>query len=124
MAFRVRRVGERVEGLAPGIDPTHLERLRRGRTEPDSELDLHGLTSAEARASLEEALAEARRDGDRCVLVIHGRGARRASGPVLKDAVVDWLQAPPLSHAVLAFASALPRDGGPGALYVLLRRIR
>lgn len=124
MGFRVRRVGERVEGLGPGVDRAHLLRLRRGRVEPEADLDLHGLTSADARASLEEAIAEARRDGERCLLVIHGRGARRAEGPVLKEAVVAWLQAPPLADAVLAFASALPRDGGPGALYVLLRRIR
>lgn len=117
-------MGERVEGLGPGVDPAHLERLRRGRTEPDAELDLHGLTAAEARAALREALEEARRDGDRCVLVIHGRGARRACGPVLKEALVAALQTAPLAGWVLAFASALPRDGGPGATYVLLRRRR
>ena len=60
----------------------------------------------------------------RCVRVVHGRGLHSDGGAVLKGGVVEWLTtAPPLS-LVLAFASAQPRDGGPGASYVLLRRAR
>jgi DNA-nicking Smr family endonuclease len=43
---------------------------------------------------------------------------------VLRDGVLAWLTAPPLAARVMAFATALPRDGGPGASYVLLRRTR
>jgi DNA-nicking Smr family endonuclease len=122
--FEVTRNGERCEGLAQGIDRAHLRRLRRGEVAFERRLDLHGLTAAEARRALGAALREAAAAGARCVLVVHGRGLHSEGGAVLKDGVVDWLTAPPLATLVLAFASALPRDGGAGASYVLLRRRR
>ena len=45
-------------------------------------------------------------------------------GPVLKEALLGWLCEPPLDRLVMAFASAVPEDGGTGATYVLLRRKR
>ena len=90
----------------------------------DAELDLHGLLEAEASLAVEHALREAYEEGYRCVLVIHGRGRHSPLGPVLRAALPRWLTAPPLGQLVMAFATALPRDGGPGSTYVLLRRGR
>jgi DNA-nicking Smr family endonuclease len=83
------------------------------------ELDLHHLPSAEAERLLKAFLTRARDDGRACVRVIHGKGLRSESGPVLK-AMVDGL----LRHRgdVLAFASAPPAQGGTGAVLVLLAR--
>jgi DNA-nicking Smr family endonuclease len=106
------------------VDRAHLLRLRRGEVEVERRLDLHGMTAAEARRAFGAALREAAAAGERCMLVVHGRGLRSEGGPVLKEGVVEWLTAPPLAPLVLAFASALPRDGGAGASYVLLRRRR
>lgn len=122
--FAIERLGERSEGLAPGVDRKHLLRLRRGEQRIERRLDLHGLTSAEAKRTLGRELASAQADGVRCVLVIHGRGLHSEDGAVLRDGVVAWLTAAPNAARVLAFASARPADGGPGATYVLLRRIR
>ena len=122
--FEIRRHGERVEGLARGIDRQHLQRLRKGEWAIERRIDLHGLTAAEARRELASELQDSIAAGVRCVLVIHGRGLHSESGPVLRDGVLTWLTAPPLAARVMAFASALPRDGGPGASYVLLRRTR
>lgn len=122
--FRVERAGERVRGSAAGVDARVLRELAAGERSPERRLDLHGLTRAEAREDLAFELAEAQAEGERCVLVVTGRGTHSALGPVLRDAVVEWLQQPPLAERVLAFASARPRDGGSGALYVLLRRMR
>ncbi len=122
--FDVRRSGERITGAAPGFDAKRLRRLRRGEFPVDSTVDLHGLDRAGARAALREAFAEALAEGDRCVLVVHGRGLHSEGGAVLRDAFVAWLAEPPVGPRVLAFTSALPRDGGPGATYVLLRRSR
>ncbi len=123
-AFEVTREGERVSGLARGIDRRHLARLRRGEIAPESEIDLHGLSSAEARRDLAEALRECVAEGVRCLLVIHGRGRGSEAGPVLRDAVIEALTTPPLAALVLAFASAQSADGGAGATYALLRRER
>jgi DNA-nicking Smr family endonuclease len=59
------------------------------------------------------------------VLLIHGRG-RNSPGqvPVLKDRLKMWLTRSKLAKIILAFSTARQHDGGPGALYVLLRRER
>ena len=58
----------------------------------------------------------------RCVRIIHGKGSRSEEGqPVLKHKVNYWLRC---RDEVLAFTSATGRDGGTGALYVLLRNPR
>jgi DNA-nicking Smr family endonuclease len=121
--FTVRQSGERIDGLAQGIDRAHLDRLKRGKTPVDREIDLHGLRQREAGSAVRAQLQEAFEMEERCVLIIHGRGAR-TEGPVLKEALLDWLCEPPLDRLVMAFASAIPDHGGTGATYVLLRRKR
>ncbi len=84
------------------------------------EIDLHGLTALQAREALRQFLAEAVQRGLGCVRVVHGKGLRSGPrGPVLKHAVNTWLRK---VDAVLAFVSAPRRDGGTGAVYVLLAR--
>ncbi len=122
--FEVSRSGERCEGIARGIDRAHLTRLRRGELRVERRVDLHGLTAAEAQRELAGELADAFAAGERCVLVIHGRGLHSDAEPVLRDGVVSWLTSGRSAARVMAFVSALPRDGGPGASYVLLRRAR
>jgi DNA-nicking Smr family endonuclease len=122
--FVVTRTGERVEGLARGVDAAHLRRLRRGEVDVERDLDLHGETARAARAQVAAALRAAYDAGERCLRIVHGRGLHSPGAPVLKDAVLDWLAEPPLAALVLAFASAPPREGGAGALLVLLRRKR
>ncbi|MCP3983356.1 MAG: hypothetical protein GY723_03150 [bacterium] len=124
MSFDIERRGERLQGLAEGIDPAHRDRLARGEVPIDSELDLHGLSKRDAGPLVRAALEEAYQQGDRCLLVIHGRGHGSELGPVLREALPEWLTAPPAGRRVMAFATALPRDGGQGACYVLLRRRR
>ena len=118
------REGERVYGLAEGVDPRHLQRLRRGELTAERELDLHGLDARSAREDVSFELRDAFEAGERCVRIVHGRGVHSPGGPVLKQAVLEWLGQPPLAPLVLAFASAPPREGGAGALLVLLRRKR
>ena len=122
--FEVSESGERHEGRAGGIDVAHLRRLRRGEVPVDRRVDLHGLDSSGAERALRRTLEAAAAAGERCILVVHGRGQRSPDGPVLKSALPGWLTEPPLASRVMAFASAISRDGGPGATYVLLRRPR
>ncbi len=117
-----KRAGGAVDGWAPGFDKRRLRDLRRGDIEPDLEIDLHGMTRAAARAELASALRDAIAAGQRCVLVVHGRGMRSQDGPVLRDALPGWLAEAPHGASVLAFAAGEPQRGG--ATYVLLRRAR
>lgn len=122
--FELVRNGERIAARAEGIDRSHLERLRRGEPAPDRELDLHGLSLAEAREDVAFEVGDAWHEGERCVRIVTGRGGHSQLGPVMRDAVVEWLQTPPLSDPVMVFTSAPPELGGTGALLVLLRRRR
>ncbi len=124
VCFEVERRGETLRALAPGIDREQLRRLARGRVPVEATLDLHGLDAATARRRLRETLLGARETGARCLLVVHGRGIHSAEAAVLKQALPEWLTETPLGGAVMAFASATPEHGGPGATYVLLRRAR
>lgn len=111
-----------VDGWASGFDRRRLRALRRGEIAPDVELDLHGMTRAAARGELSAALRDAIAAGARCVLVVHGRGHRSESGPVLRDALPGWLTEGPHAASILAFAAGEAQRGG--ATYVLLRRAR
>jgi DNA-nicking Smr family endonuclease len=60
--------------------------------------------------------------GHSCVRVIHGRGTHSETEPsLMKREVTRWLSSRRFSRTVVAFASARWRDGGSGAVYVLLR---
>jgi len=105
-----------------GIDRANAERLKRGKHKVEAWLDLHGMTQDEAHRALAAFIRGARAAGKRCVLVITGRG--NIGRGVLKSAVPRWLEEPEFRPHLLAIATAQPRDGGNGALYVMLRRTR
>lgn len=116
----------------PAIDARLQRRLMRGKSRPESRIDLHGMTLSEAHGALVRFILGARSRGQRLVLVITGKGAGAGTdaGPlfeargVLRRQVPHWLAQPPLAEAVQHLAPAHPRHGGEGALYVYLRRPR
>jgi DNA-nicking Smr family endonuclease len=124
LRFEIEHHGESVLGLAEGVDPKHLTRLRSGAVEIERRVDLHRMVASQARRRLRQALKASQAAGEACVLVIHGRGHQSVEGPVLKRKLPEWLAEPPLGATVLAFASAPAREGGAGATLVLLRRPR
>ena len=102
-----------------GIGPDTLRKLRRGHWVIQSQLDLHGLRTDEAREALADYLRSAARRGQRCVRIIHGKGLGSINKePVLKNKVRNWLVQ---KEEVLAFCQAKASDGGSGALVVLLK---
>jgi len=106
----------------PGLQHRLLRQFKRGELRPGATLDLHGYTIAEAGVALADFLDDTRSAGLRCVCVIHGKGHRSTAGrPALKAQVNQWLRD---AGYVLAFSSAQARDGGMGAVYVLLKRSR
>jgi len=103
-----------------GLQHRLLRQFRQGNIRPEARLDLHGCTLTEAAALLAIFLSNAQNNQQRCVCVIHGKGHGSTEGrPVLKAQVNQWLRDIP---SVLAFSSAQAKDGGMGAVYVLLRR--
>jgi DNA-nicking Smr family endonuclease len=110
--------GEELVFHRPQVTARVLRRLRRGEYRVEREIDLHGLTAADAKLALRTFLIHALEERVRCVRVVHGKGLRSGHrGPVLKAAVSAVLRR---TGAVLAFVSARQVDGGTGAVYVLL----
>jgi DNA-nicking Smr family endonuclease len=123
--FDISDGDEYVEGATVGTDPRLLRRLRGGEFAYQAHLDLHGMTSEEARVAVDRFLTQAYQDGKRCVLIIHGRGRNSKDQiPILKGRLIRWLGRGQSTRRILAFTSARSCDGGAGALYVLLRRER
>lgn len=103
----------------PGLQHKVLRSLRHGEIRWQATLDLHGTTVIQARNVLSHFLSENIQLGHRCLLIIHGKGKHENEPPILKNQINNWLRQYP---DVLAFSSAISKDGGTGAVYVLLRR--
>jgi DNA-nicking Smr family endonuclease len=104
----------------PEMPEKWFKQLKRGQISIQDELDLHHCRAADAEVFLKQFLNQAREEAHYCVRIIHGKGLRSESAPVLK-ALVDRV----LRHRgdVLAFNSAPLAQGGTGAVLVLLSRL-
>jgi len=123
LRFEVTDDGAHLEGRRSDVRPDAVRKLRHGQFPIDARLDLHGLRAQEAKDKLVDFLRVASSRGERCVLVIHGKGEHSPFGVgVLRGEIAAWLSQGRGSHVVLAFASAQEPDGGSGATYVLLGR--
>ena len=112
--------GESLRFHRPTVGRRTMRRLARGSFSVQAEIDLHGMTVAEAKPRLSEFIESCARDGKLCVRVVHGKGRGSGTrGPVLKQKVNRWLRQ---WHTVLAFVSTRQVHGGTGAVYVLLRQ--
>jgi DNA-nicking Smr family endonuclease len=109
-------------GDAPGgVDAATWQRLRGGKLVPERKLDLHGCTAQRAYHELVAFLRAAHADHLRCVEVVTGRGSGDETG-VLRRELPMWLNRPDLRPLVLA--AAHPHAANPGAVRLLLRRVR
>lgn len=105
--------------LRNGINNMTLRKLRRGQWPIQDSIDLHGLTSDQARGLLANFMTQALNSNYRCINVIHGKGWRAEGGEgILKLRVRHWLTQHP---QVLAFCEAPAHAGGGGAVWVLLK---
>lgn len=102
-----------------GIGKEALGKLRRGSWVVQAQIDLHGYRTEEAREAVSEFIRSCVKRDVRCIRIIHGKGLGSVGKePVLRDKVKRWLVQ---KSEVLAFCQAPPRDGGAGALLVILK---
>ena len=109
-------------GNTPGLDRRSAERMKKGEMEIEAVLDLHGHTQEVAHAELIAFVQRCWGSGKRCVLVVTGKGSQGFG--ILRAQVPRWLNQSPVRERILGFSYARPKDGGDGALYVLIRRQR
>ena len=116
---------EYIEGSVKGFDRKLMQRLKDGLFPVQDYVDLHGLKKQEAESVIKDFLLQSYRIGLRCVLVVHGRGLNSENHiPVLKKRLPIWLSRGPVKKIILAFSTAKPYDGGTGAIYILLKRVK
>jgi len=115
--------GEHLSWRREGVQNRVMKKLRNGHYSIQQEIDLHGLTVAQAREALTEFVAHVTDSHQSCcVRIIHGKGRKTATdAPVLKPFVSSWLRQ---RKHILAFCSCKPAHGGTGAVYVLVRQSR
>jgi len=111
-----------LEFMRPGIQKSYLKQIRNGKVAVEDNLDLHGCRRDDARKLLLDFLDHAQQQSYKLVRIVHGKGYNSSDNqPILKAMLNKWLQSIP---EVLAFVSAMPRDGGTGAVYVLLKSLK
>lgn len=121
--FELEYTEEYMYGYVRGLDIKTFQQLKAGSLNIDGHMDMHGMTTDQAQENLLFFIRESYMQNHRCVLVVTGRGINSPGGvSVLRRETETWLTREPLKRVILAFCTAQPKDGGAGALYVLLRK--
>lgn len=102
-----------------GLQPKTIKKLKRGELPINARLDLHHYKSVEAIELVDDFLDHCRLNHYKVALIIHGKGyMSQTDKPILKNMLIEYLRQ---NSNVLAYHSAAPKDGGTGALYVLIK---
>ncbi len=104
-----------------GIQPQVFKKLRLGGYAQDYHLDLHRYNVQQARDAIFELFSQTENDTLRCFLITHGKGHRSNPPAKLKSYVNHWLKQ---IDQVIAFHSAIAKQGGCGSVYVLLKKAK
>lgn len=109
-------LGFKCHGIQDGV----FRKLRQGKFPIDARLDLHRMTIDKAREVVFSFINDCVKYDLRTVLIMPGKGDRNTEDPaLLKSYLLHWL---PQLADVMAYHTAQPKDGGAGAMYVLLRK--
>ncbi|MFC6052434.1 DNA mismatch repair protein MutS [Acinetobacter sp. Ac_877] len=92
-----------------------FEDLKAGNLRWFEAVDLHGCTVEEARSAVLQIIQIAKDENQNVIKIVHGKGPEA----ILKTYVNSWLRQ---HRDVLAFVSAPEKQGGTGAVLVLLKR--
>ena len=92
-----------------------FEDLKAGNLRWFEAVDLHGCTIEQARSAVLQIIQMAKDENQNVIKIVHGKGP----DAILKSHVNGWLRQ---HRDVLAFVSAPEKQGGTGAVLVLLKR--
>lgn len=103
-----------------GIRIQELSKLKKGEFANQAQLDLHGYIRDEAEFAIQEFISAAYQDKLRYLRIVHGKGYNSdEQSPILKNLVNQTLRQ---LKVVLAFCSTPEKDGGTGAVNVLIKK--
>nr|WP_205246492.1 MULTISPECIES: DNA endonuclease SmrA [unclassified Enterobacter] len=104
------------EGLQSGV----LDKLRLGKYGQQASLNLLRQPVERCRQMLFAYIMQAKQDGLRNVLIVHGKGREdKSHANVVRSFLGRWLAE---FDEVQAFCVAMPHHGGSGACYVALKK--
>jgi len=103
---------------ADGVASKDIKKLAQSKI--TYEIDLHGLTQAQAEHALNDFFTQALEEEVRQVCIVHGRGNHSKGKSVLKDTTYHWFESGTFSSFILAASPAVQSKGG--ACNVLLRK--
>lgn len=105
--------------LTPGVSGKQFNELKNGFISWDAKLDLQGLSTEVAREQLSQFIHSQVHNKKDCLLIVHGTESAKNAPPLIKNLLNHWL---PQIKEITAFHSAQLKDGGVGAVYVLLKK--
>lgn len=109
-----------LEYKADGIQQGVLDKLRRGEYPLDASLNLLRQPVETCRQAVFSFIQQARKEGLRNVLIIHGKGRDNEShANIVRSYLARWLKQ---FDEVQTFCVAQSQHGGSGALYVGMRK--
>ena len=101
-----------------GLSPKIIKKMKRGNIDHAPVLDLHGQTVIEACEAMSQFMYHYQHE--EFIHIIHGKGYHSDNSmSILKTQVVSFLNQHP---QVMAFNSCPDKDGGTGAVFVLLKK--
>lgn len=107
----------------PTVQHHVFSQLKEGNLRWYDAVDIHGSTIEEARDAVLKIIKITQENAHTVLKIVHGKSASltkpQEQQAILKTCVNGWLRQHP---DVLAFCSATPKDGGTGAVVVLIKR--
>jgi len=108
-----------------GLSKSAQRKMDSGNLKPDTILDLHGMNLNQAFAAFESAISSAYQNQNRLLLVITGKGKNNPLGSgALRRELPRWLSLSHIGSKVIRASNAAPKDGGDGAFYILIKRLK
>lgn len=110
---------EKLFYASKGVRAQELAKLKASDYALDGVLDLHGYTQETAEQKCHRFIKQCEKLNKRFIRIIHGKGNNSTDAyPVIKNCVNQMLGN---YRSVIAFTSAPDKDGGSGAVNVLLK---
>lgn len=102
------------EESEPSVKRKNLKEMK-----PQATIDLHGMTTEQAKYALESFFDSAEKRGLKKVLIIHGKGKHSQNGSVLKNFVKTFLEQHPNAGESGYNKNS---EGGSGSCWVIIKR--
>lgn len=107
-------------GNVKDLDKSTAKKIISGKFTADATLDLHGMSQRDALEIIHKFIKNNFALQKRKLIIITGKGIDNKG--ILKQKTPAWLNYSGIKELILLFSYAKYKDGGKGALYVLLRR--